>query len=63
MVASDPIKTKNMTGVRFEFNSKEYEVMFSTGEEAGGKISIIQDGKIIRDEVFTNKVKPQVGLF
>ena len=63
MVASEPIKTKDMTGVRFEYNSTKYEVMFSTGEEAGGKILIIQDGKKIRDEVFTNKVKPQVGLF
>jgi heparin/heparan-sulfate lyase len=63
MVSSERIETKDMSGVRFEYNSRKYEVMFSTGEVPGGKISIVHNGKILRDEAFTNEVKPQVGLF
>ncbi|HUX97069.1 MAG TPA: heparinase II/III family protein [Bacteroidales bacterium] len=63
MVASERIKTDDMMGVRFEINSKKYEIMFATLGEPAGQISIIQNGEKIRDEKFTNKVKLQQGLF
>jgi hypothetical protein len=63
MVNSEKIETDGMAGVRFEFNLKKYEIMFATEGAPGGKISIIQNGNRIRDEKFTDKVKPQVGLF
>ena len=63
MVNSEKIATDGMAGVRFEFNLKKYEIMFATEGAPGGKISIIQNGNRIRDEKFTDKVKPQVGLF
>ena len=37
--------------------------MFTTEGAPGGKISITENGAAIRDEKFTDKVKPQVGLF
>jgi len=63
MVRSEKIEEDGMTGVRIESNSKKYEIMFATKGPAGGKISITENGAVIRDEKFTDQVKPQVGLF
>jgi len=63
MVPSESVMTNDMTGVSFEHNSKKYQIMFSTAGEPGGKITIIQNDRIIRDESFTNQVKLQTGLF
>lgn len=63
MVNSEKILTDCMAGLRFEFNSKKFEILFTTQGAPGGRISIIQNGNTIRDKAFTNKVKPQVGLF
>lgn len=57
MVDSEPIKTDDMTGVKFIYEDKKYEVLFTTGNEVGGKISISQNGRKIGEENFTDKVK------
>ena len=61
MANSSAIKTDDMIGVRFVYEHTEYEVMFVTKNEAGGNISIRQNGQIILEEKFTDKVKPQKG--
>ena len=63
MSDSKSLTTDEMAGVRFSHENKEYEVMFSTSDEAGGKISIIENGQNILEEEFTNQVKQQKGLF
>ena len=63
MVPSETVLTNDMAGVSFEYNSKKYQIMFSTAGEPGGKIMIIQNDRKIRDESFTNQVKLQTGLF
>lgn len=63
MMDSEPAKTGNRTGVKFSYKDKEYEVMFNTKNEIGGKISISQNGQSILEENFTDKVKSQKGLF
>jgi len=63
MIDSKPVKTDNMAGVQFIYKDKEYEVMFITQNGVGGKISINQNGQRILEENFTDKVKPQKGLF
>jgi heparin/heparan-sulfate lyase len=63
MANSTPVKTDDMIGVRFGYDNKEYEVMFATQNEAGGKISITQNSQRILEEKFTEIVKPQKGLF
>jgi len=63
MVRSEKIKKDVMTGLRFEVSSKRFEILFATQGNPGGKISIIQNGNTLREEVFTDKVKPQTGLF
>ncbi len=63
MVTSEKIEKNGLVGVRFEFNSKVYEITFATSGKPGGNISITQNSRKIRDEKFTDKVKPQVGLF
>ncbi|MGC9343888.1 MAG: heparinase II/III domain-containing protein [Bacteroidales bacterium] len=63
MVDSELIKSEEMVGVRFTLDDKEYEVMFTIKDEAGGKISINQDGRKILDEKFSDQVKKQQGLF
>jgi heparin/heparan-sulfate lyase len=63
MVSSEKIEADGMVGVRFEFDSKKYEIMFATDGDPGGKISIILNGEKIRDEIFNIEVKPQQGLF
>ncbi|VAW18013.1 Heparinase II protein precursor [hydrothermal vent metagenome] len=63
MANSTPVKTEDMAGVRFVYENKQYEVMFNTKNEAGGKISISQDGQKILEEKFTNEVKSQKGLY
>jgi heparin/heparan-sulfate lyase len=63
MVGSKLVKTDNMSGVAFIYRNKEYEVMFTTQDEPGGKISISQGNRRVFEESFTNKVKPQKGLF
>jgi len=59
MANSTPVKTDDMVGVRFVYENREYEVMFAIKNEAGGKISINQNGQRILEEKFTDKVKPQ----
>ncbi len=59
MVDSTPVKTEDMSGVRFVHENKEYEVMFSTKNEVGGNISVSEDGRKILEEKFTDKVKSQ----
>lgn len=63
MVDSEPIKSDSMVGVRFIAGDKEYEVMFTTENEAAGKISISQNGLKILEENFSDQVKVQKGLF
>ncbi len=63
MTDSEPVRTGNRTGVKLSYKDKEYEVMFNTKNEAGGTISISQNGQRILDENFSNKVKYQRGLF
>ena len=52
-----------MAGVSFSRGNREYEVMFSTGNDAGGKITINENGRKLLEEPFTNQVKKQKGLF
>ena len=59
MANSTPVKTDDMVGVSFVYENREYEVMFFIKNEAGGKISINQNGQRILEEKFTDKVKPQ----
>lgn len=63
MADSESVRTDDMAGIRFAYAGKEYEVMFATKNEAGGKISISQGGKKMLEEVFSNKVKAQEGLY
>jgi heparin/heparan-sulfate lyase len=59
MVNSKPIHSDDMVGVRFVHDKKEYELLFSTIDKAGGIISINQNGEQILEENFSDKVKPQ----
>lgn len=63
MVNTSPVKANGMKGVKFSYNSKQYEILFSEGEEHGGEISVSKNGKVIRQENFSQKVKPQAGLY
>jgi hypothetical protein len=63
MVKSKPLKTANSTGVMFSDQDSDYEVIFNTQGEVGGKISISRNNQRILEEYFTNKVKHQKGLF
>jgi hypothetical protein len=63
MSDSSPLKEDDMVGVSFSHGNREYQVMFATGNQAGGKIFIMENGRIILDEAFTNQVKQQKGLF
>jgi hypothetical protein len=63
MVTSRRVDKEGMTGVSFVHQNKEYEVIFSTTEKAGGAISITQNGQEILKEEFTNLVKRQTGWF
>jgi len=63
MVNSELIRTEDMIGVTFEYNSKKYQVMFKTGKDTGGKISILEKGQKYREEEFTTSVKLQQGMF
>ena len=60
---SKPVKNGDMVGVGFTHENREYEIMFATRDEAGGKISIIENGRNILDEEFSSMVKQQKGLF
>ena len=62
MVNSTPVIADDMIGVRFHYEDKEYEVMFATVNEAGGTISISQNGREIKKEEFTKEIKPQEGI-
>ena len=61
MANSIPLKTDDMLGVRFVHRKKEYEVMFFIKDKAGGKISVIQNGRKILEENLSDKVKSQKG--
>jgi hypothetical protein len=63
MVVSAPVTTDDMTGLRFTHENKEYEVMFNTDKEAGGRISISRDGRQILKDEFSIKVEKQRGMF
>ncbi len=63
MVVSTLVTVDDMTGVRFVYKNKEYEVMFFTKNEVGGKISILQNGQRILEENFADEVKKQKLLF
>ncbi len=63
MSDSKPMQTDEIVGVQFTHENKEYQVMFATRDEAGGKISIIENGRKILEEDFANQVKQQKGLF
>jgi heparin/heparan-sulfate lyase len=63
MANSIPLKTDDMVGVRFVHEKKKYEVMFFITDQAGGKISIDQNGQPTLEEIFSEKVKPQKGLY
>ena len=63
MVVSKCVYKDGMTGVRFVYENKGYEVMFSATGEAGGAISITQNGQEILKEEFTKHLKRQSGWF
>ncbi len=63
MVKSSPVSTDDMTGVRFNYNNKEYEVLFSTKNEAGGKITIMNGSGKILEEEFAKQVKQPKSLY
>jgi heparin/heparan-sulfate lyase len=63
MAESKPVKTGDRAGVKFSWEDKEYEIIFNTKGEAGGKISITRNNRCILEENFTDKVKSQKGLF
>jgi hypothetical protein len=63
MPASWLLRKHNMQGVGFKFRNKEYEVMFAIADEAGGKITISQNGQKIVDETFTNQVQHQKSYY
>ena len=63
MSGSKPLKTEDMAGVSFSHEGREYEVLFATGDDAGGKITISENGRKILEEEFTDQVKQQKGLF
>lgn len=56
------ITDTDMVGVKFSYDNKDYEVLFSTVGEAGGKITIRSGGSVILTENFKNTIKPQTGL-
>ena len=60
---STALKTDDMVGVNFVHEKKKCEVMFFITDEAGGKISIHQNGQKILEEKFSDKVKVQKGLY
>jgi heparin/heparan-sulfate lyase len=60
---SETFNSGDMTGIRFEYKARQYEIQFTTKGAPGGSISLMQNGKSIREETFTNKVKHQFGLF
>lgn len=57
MVDSESISSDGMVGVRFTVENKKYELKFWTKNEAGGRISISEDGQKILEEDFLKKVK------
>ncbi len=63
MVESTQVSTDDMTGVRFSYENKEYEVLFNTEEEVGGKIIIKQGSRKILEEEFERQVKQPKSLF
>ena len=63
MSNSRPLKEDRMVGVSFSRENREYEVMFATSNDAGGKITISENSRKIIEEEFTNQVKQQKGLF
>lgn len=51
------INKKNEIGVSFDYNSKKYTIVFNTeSAKSGGKISIKEDGKVIRNDHFNEGV-------
>ena len=63
MVNSIAIKKENLSGVKFTYQDKEYEITFNTKEDIGGKITINRNKQLILTENFTKNVKTQHGLF
>lgn len=63
MASSTLLETDNMLGVRFDHKNNEYDVKFLTTDEAGGRISIHQNGQKILEEDLSDNVKPQNGLY
>ena len=56
------MEESGMKGVKFMYDNKEYQVLFSTAGQATGKISIISNGQTILNENFSNTIKEQTGL-
>jgi len=63
MVRSEQIKMEDIVGIRFSYESKEYEILFNTREKAGGHITIKENSKIIIDKNFTETVILQKRLY
>jgi len=58
MVNSTTLKKDGMTGVKFAYQDKEYEVTFHTQGNIGGEISIIRNKQQLLKEKFKESVKP-----
>ena len=63
MDRSSLVDRDDMVGVRFVHEDKAYEVRFFIKNEAGGEISIHQNGMSILEETLSDHVKPQQGLY
>ena len=62
MVESTTLEKDGIAGVKFTYGNKEYEILFNTKDDIGGKISISRDRQKILAEDFTKSVKFQSGL-
>ena len=63
MVESAQVSTDGMTGLSFTYDNKEYEVLFLTENQVGGKITIKQGNQKILEEEFAREVKQPKSLY
>jgi len=50
-------------GARFSHGGKDYEVVFDTDGDAGGRVKIWEDGVVLVDKELSSTVQQQQGLF